>query len=287
MDSLPRTMWTLFEPIHAVTYFTPQARQAFEAANLRGFWRGYFAGRAAPLGPVEAAPVVALFFGFAPAMVTRALPDVWSRATPAAALDARLAGARASLEPLFDGAGPLDEAAGLLRIAASAAPTGGRALGAANAGLPWPDDALGVLWHAATILREQRGDGHVAALLLAGLDGAEAGVWRASIDQRRDYLQPARGWTDDEWSAAADRLRDRGWLDDSGGATAPALAARDEIEDSTDRLAAAPWAALGEERTARLREVLHPLSVRARAALPDETPIGLPVLRERPAPAQR
>jgi hypothetical protein len=277
MDSLPRTMWTLFEPIHAVTYFAPQAREVFEAANLRGFWRGYFAGRAAPLGAIGPAPVTALFFGFAPSMVTRALPDVWSRATPDESLAARLAGARASLAPLLDGAGPVDEAADLLREAALSAPTTGRALAAANAALPWPDDPLGVLWHAATILREHRGDGHVAALLVAGLHGAETVVWRASIDQRRSYLQPARGWTDDEWAAAAARLLDRGWLD-ADGATKAALDARDQIEETTDRLAAAPWIALGEQRTARLREVLFPLSARARAALPEETPIGLPPL---------
>ncbi|MDG4823443.1 hypothetical protein O7635_16420 [Asanoa sp. WMMD1127] len=271
-------MWTLFEPIHAVTYFTPEARAAFEAANLRGFWRGYFAGRAAPLGAVGAAPVEALFFGFAPGMVARALPDVWSRATPAEALAARLAGARSALSSLLAEAGPIDEAAELLRAAASAVPTSGRALGAANAALPWPDDALGVLWQAATILREHRGDGHVAALLVAGLDGGECAVWRTAIDQRREYLQPARGWTDDDWSAAADRLRDRGWLDESG-ATKVALDARDEIEAITDRLAAAPWESLGEARTARLREVLRPLAVRARSALPAETPIGLPTLK--------
>jgi hypothetical protein len=277
MDSLPRTMWTLFEPIHAVTYFAEPARAAFEAANLRGFWRGYFAGRAAPLGAVGPAPVTALFFGFAPSMVTRALPDVWSRATPDESLAARLAGARASLAPLFDGADPIDEAADLLREAALSVPTTGRALAAANAALPWPDDPLGVLWHAATILREHRGDGHVAALLVAGLHGAETVVWRASIDQRRSYLQPARGWTDDEWAAAAARLLDRGWLD-ADGAPKAALDARDQIEETTDRLAAAPWIALGEQRTARLREVLFPLSARARAALPEETPIGLPPL---------
>ncbi|MEV4621349.1 hypothetical protein AB0J74_21910 [Asanoa sp. NPDC049573] len=272
-------MWSLFEPIHAVTYFTPQAREAFEAANLRGFWRGYFAGRAAPLGAIGPAPVTALFFGFAPSMVTRALPDVWSRATPAESLAARLAGARASLGPLLRVAGPVDEAAELLRAAASAVPTVGRALAAANAALPWPDDALGTLWHAATILREHRGDGHVAALLVSGLDGAETGVWRAAIDQRRSYLQPARGWTDEQWAAAAGRLRERGWLDETGTATKAARDAHDEIEDTTDRLSAAPWDHLGEERTARLREVLYPLARAARAALPDETPIGLPVLR--------
>ncbi|HEV7709632.1 MAG TPA: hypothetical protein VGP16_15655 [Asanoa sp.] len=277
MDSLPRTMWTLFEPIHAVTYFAPQAREVFEAANLRGFWRGYFAGRAAPLGAIGAAPVTALFFGFAPSMVIRALPDVWSRATPEESLAARLTGARASLAPLLDGAGPVDEAADLLREAALSVSTTGRALAAANAALPWPDDPLGVLWHAATILREHRGDGHVAALLVTGLHGAETVVWRASVDQRRSYLQPARGWTDDEWAAAAARLLDRGWLD-ADGATKAALDARDQIEETTDRLAAAPWIALGEQRTARLREVLLPLSARARAALPEETPIGLPPL---------
>src|SRR5437588_7370107 len=96
-----RHMWTLFEPIHDVTYFHPAARAAFEEAGLRGFWRGYFAGRAAPLGPVGAAPVIAAFYGFAPRMVTRALPDVWTRATPEAALAARAAGARAGLVRLL------------------------------------------------------------------------------------------------------------------------------------------------------------------------------------------
>ena len=64
-----RHLWTLFEPLHAVTYFAPEARAAFENAGLRGFWRGYFAGRAAPLGAVSAAPVVALFFSFAPPLL--------------------------------------------------------------------------------------------------------------------------------------------------------------------------------------------------------------------------
>ena len=277
MDSLPRTMWTLFEPIHAVTYFAPPARAAFEAANLRGFWRGYFAGRAAPLGAVGAEPVTALFFGFAPGMVARALPDVWSRATPAESLAARLDGARAALTEILVGA-RVEEAADLLRSAADGLPTAGRALGAANAALPWPADPLGVLWHATTVLREHRGDGHVAALLVAGLDGAEAMVWRSAVDLGRDQLQPARGWTDDEWADAAARLRDRGWLDDQGAATPPALRARDHIEHTTDRLAAEPWDRLGASRTDRLREVLRPLAVRARAALPAQTPIGLPLI---------
>src|SRR3954471_566660 len=105
MDSIsvPRRMWSLFEPVHAVTYFAPHAAATFEAAGLRGFWRRYFAGRAAPLGTVGPGPVIAAFFGFAPAMVSRAFPDVWTRITPQAALDARTAGARAALEELQPG----------------------------------------------------------------------------------------------------------------------------------------------------------------------------------------
>ena len=281
-----RRMWTLFEPVHAVTYFAPQARAAYEAAGLRGFWRGYFAGRAAPLGAVGAGPVCAMFFGFAPAMVRRALPDVWDRAAPAAVLAARLDGARAALASALartpgDG---LAEAAGLLRRAAGAAGFAGRPLGAANADLPWPDDSVGTLWQAATVLREHRGDGHVAALLTAGLDGAESLVWRASLDSSRDVLQPPRGWTDPEWQAAAARLTTRGWL--AGGvATAPARAARDTVERQTDDAAAGPWRELGPAATERLEHLLTPVAAAARRLLPYPNPIGLPPAPDRPPAA--
>src|SRR3984957_15417585 len=96
-----RSMWTLFEPIHAVTYFAPEARSAFEQAGLRGFWRGYFAGRAAPLGPAGAAVVTASFFNFAPAFVARAVPGIWDLITPEEALRTRLAGAAEALRGLL------------------------------------------------------------------------------------------------------------------------------------------------------------------------------------------
>ena len=273
-----RALWHLVEPLHAVTYFSPESRAAFEEAGLRGFWRGYFAGRAAPLGPVGAEPVIAAFYGFAPRMVTRALPDVWTRATPEAALAARAAGARAALLRLL---GPqstentdLAEAASLLREAAGAADILGRPLGAANAALPWPEDPVDVLWHAATLLREQRGDGHVAALLVEGLDGCESLALRTAIDIERAVLQLARGWTDEEWDAATARLIERGWLDAQGRPTDTALAARKRIEAVTDRLASAPWHALGPERTARLAALLGPVARAASAAMPFPNPIG-------------
>jgi hypothetical protein len=277
--SRERHMWSLFEPIHAVTYFAPQARSAFEAAGLRGFWRGYFAGRSAPLGPVGPGPVIAAYFGFAPQMVTRALPDVWTRITPAAALAARLEGAVAALGPAFEDLAVV-EASELLRAAALGVDRPGRVLGAANADLPWPEgDPVAVLWHAATVLREQRGDGHVAALLVAGLDGCESLVWRASLvepDSAKAMLQPARGWTDDEWSAAASRLTARGWLGPDGRATETARQAYAQAEAITDRLAGGAWDRLGEKDTERCAELLAPLARRVRSFLPQPNPIGLP-----------
>jgi hypothetical protein len=274
-----RQLWALFEPIHAVTYFAPQCRAAFEEAGLRGFWRGYFAGRAAPLGPVGPAPVYAAFFSFTRPMVERALPDVWSRATPEATLAARRAGARAALDAAFgDDPDRIAAAAEVLRTAAERVAVGGRVLGAANAALPWPDgpsdEPLDVLWHATTILREHRGDGHVAALVNAGLDGAEALVWRTALGgYEREGLIAARGWTEDEWAAAADRLTARGWLDGDGRPTEVARAAHIDVEATTDRLAIAHWDGIDLDRAIA---TIQPLSVRIASLLPYPNPIGLP-----------
>jgi len=276
--TIERSMWTLFEPLHGVTYFAPEAREHFEAVGLRGFWRGYFAGRAAPLGAVDAAPVIAAFFGFAPAMVRRALPDVWTRAAPDAVLAARQAGAVAALSRLLKAASTSDigVAVDLLTEAAAHVDVGGRVLAAANVALPAPTEPTARLWHATTILREHRGDGHVAALVLWGLDGCEALVWRSSLDLSGDVLRAARGWTDDEWASAADRLRAKGWIDDDGRATTIAQDALRDIEAATDRAARRPWSALGARATERLIATLTPLAIAARSEIPDVNPIGLP-----------
>jgi hypothetical protein len=275
--SVARVMWPLYEPLHAVTYFTPQARAAYEEAGLPGFWRGYFAGRAAPLGPVGPGPVYATFYGFAPAMVARALPEVWSRLSPAGVLAARLDGARRALGAVLAAtpAGVVEEAATLLRAAAEHAEVTGRALAAANLDLPWPDDPVGALWQAATVLREHRGDGHVAALLVHGLDGPESLVWRAGLDVERSVLQPARGWSDAQWAHAARRLVERGLLADDGTATDAGRALRDRVEQVTDELAEGPWRALGDRRTDRARELLDGLTAAAAELLPYPNPIGL------------
>ena len=276
-----RQLWTLFEPVHAVTYFSAEARSAFEGAGLRGFWRGYFAGRAAPLGMIGAAPVTAAFFSFAPPMVARAVPAVWELIAPEQAVAVRSAGAAAALGRLLSGP---DEAllaaaataAGLLTSVIEGIDCAGRVLAAPNARRPAPDEPLARLWHAATVLREHRGDGHVAALVAAGIDGCEALVLRAGMDLSREMLQPIRGWTDADWEQAASRLAARGWLGADGRLTAEGAAAHRAVEESTDLAAARPWARLGPDRLAELLAVLRPVARACAADLPYPNPVGMP-----------
>ncbi|MET7760964.1 hypothetical protein [Streptomyces sp. NPDC005336] len=272
-----RRMWALFEPIHAVTYFAPEALTAYEDAGLRGFWRGYFACRAAPLGPVGPEPVVAAFFSFAPGMVARALPDAWALTAPERALELRHAGAVAALRRLLAGyEGEVERAAEALVPRAAGLDGSGRVLAAANASLDFPDKPADRLWHAATLLREHRGDGHVAALVSAGLDGCEALALRAAIDLPRTELQPYRGWTDQEWEAAQQRLAERGWLDPSGSATDAGREVLRTVEEATDRAAERPWRALDPDEVGQLVRLLSPLAAACGAALRFPNPIGLP-----------
>jgi hypothetical protein len=278
-----RSMWTLFEPIHAVTYFAPEARAAYEEAGLRGFWRGYFAGRAAPLGPAGAPVVTASFFNFAPAFVARAIPAVWDLITPQDALRTRLAGADAALRGLLAGReAEATVAADLLWQAIGELDFSGRVLAAANAALPVPDRASGEspglarLWLAATLLREHRGDGHFAALAAADIDGCEAVVLRCGMDLRREDVQPVRGWTDEQWDNALVRLADRGWVGADGQLTNAGQAVHDAVEDATDRAAARAWARLGAEAIAGLAGVLTPLAKACAVVVPYPSPIGVP-----------
>jgi hypothetical protein len=268
-------MWTLYEPVHAVTYFAPESFAAFEAAGMRGYWRGYFAGRAAALGEVGPATVVAAFFGFAPRMVERAFPDVWTRITPAAAVAARESGAVAAIERLC-GDVDVEAAAVLLERVVDALDLGGRVLGAAHAALPRPDGATARLWHAASALREHRGDGHIAALVAADVGPCESLVWRAGIDLDRATLLEYRGWTEDEWAAAQARLVDRGWLDADGVVTEAGLAAQADVEKATDAAAARPWSVLSGAEVDTLRTVLAPVAEACLTTIPPKTPIGLP-----------
>lgn len=259
-----RALHEVLEPLHVVLYYAPQVYEAFGEIGLKGMWRCYFAGRAAPLGAVPEPVVTAAFYHFKPSQVARVVPAVWDLAPPHEVLAARLAGVDAALRDLLGDVidrADLAEAAGLAATAAAACPPSGRPLGAANAALQLPAAPHLALWQAATTLREYRGDGHVAALTAAELDGVEALVTiTAAGGEDRTSIQPRRGWTDEEWAEGEQRLRQRGLLYSTGALTAEGRAARTEVEDRTDRLASTPWRALGETGTRRLYDLLQPLA---------------------------
>ena len=270
-----RAMWTMFEPVHDVTYFAPEALRAFTEAGLRGYWRGYFAGRAAPLGGARPAVVTASFYNFAPAFVARAIPGVWELITPQDAIAVREAGAAASLRRLLGGReAEAAKAAELLWRAAEDLDFAGRVLSAANSELPVSGDPLTRLWQVTGLLREHRGDGHFAALAAADIDGCEAVVLRCAKDMSRDLMQPVRGWTDEQWSAAAARLAVRGWIGEDGKLTAAGRAAHDAVEAATDQAAERPWNRMGAVGLAELADVFMPLAQACAAALPEVMPVG-------------
>lgn len=276
-----RRLWQALEPVHSVTYFTPEPQAACQELGTRGFWMSYFAQRAAPLGAAPAEVVAALFYNFHPGLVARCVPHVWSLAGPQRFLEVRLAAADAALTRLLGprviGSAELAEAAGIARAAAQAAPTAGRALGAANAALDWPGEPHLVLWHAQTVLRELRGDGHVAALLTAGLDPVEAlAVFTADHELGTDWMRTRRGWSEPEWAEGVDRLNARGLLD-GDRLTAAGRALRAEVEAHTDALADLPWAGVGEARVERLVELAAPLvaAIVAGGGFLERNPMGL------------
>jgi hypothetical protein len=277
-----RRLWALAEPFHALTYFAQESRDAAEKAGLRGFWNGYFALRAAPLGAVGPEVVTALFYNFAPDFVARRVPAVWAGASPDDALAARLAGVDAAVRRVLGEDWPESpeaaEAADLAATAATAVDLPGRPLAAANTGVPLPGEAHLRLWQSLTTLREHRGDGHSVALVQRDVDGVTAHVLAAAAGRAdREWLMRARGWDDAAWDTAVARLVERRWLDE-GELTAEGLAMVAAIEADTDRLALRPWQALGDSGCDRLAALLAPVrqAVVAAGDWPAGNPIGAP-----------
>jgi len=260
-----RKTWRTLEPYHGLVYFAPEAPAAYAELGIDGM-DGYFASRSAAFGEASAELVLATFYNFNPAIVRHAMPAVWSAASPAAVLDARRRAAGAALDRLTGDAlagADLDRAVELIRPAADAVAESiaGRPLAAAHLALQWPAEPRVALWHAITVLREHRGDGHNAALVAAGVDGCEANqlaVSDGAVPEARQ--QSVRGWSDERWAAAAARAAGR----------PPGF--RAGIEAATDRLAQAPVDALGPDGLDELCAGLRPLV----AALVDSGTIGYP-----------
>ena len=263
-----RKTWRTLEPLHGMIYFVPEAAEAYDRIGITGR-SGYFASRAAPMGAVGAEVVIATFFNFNPALVRHAIPAAWDVASPPQLVAARFAAVDAAFRRILGdevvGSADMARAAELARTAADDASerTEGRPLAAAHAALAWPDEPHLVLWHAQSILREFRGDGHIAQLVVHGLSGLESLVTHAAAgDVPPAVLLATRAWSEPDWRQAEDDLRRRGWLEqgDELRFTATGTKRRQQIEDGTDALAAAPYAVLGDGRCAELRALARPWS---------------------------
>lgn len=232
----------LTEVLHSVVYFAPEPLRAYEALGLRGYWRGYFASRAAALGTPSAERVTALFGGFAAGFVARAVPEVWSLADPEQVLAARRTGAVAALQRAIGSFDP-EPAAQRTGAVVRDLELEGRPMAAAQAALPRSDEPLAALWHDCTVLREHRGDGHLAALAEAGLPWPEPHLLAADrVDHRQREL---RGWSEAEWEAARR----------SALAREPDVV--EQVEARTAQLAAQAYAGVDVEA---VRRALEPLA---------------------------
>ena len=233
--------------VHSLVYFVPEGDEEYVAAGLRPGRMGYFASRAAPMGAVGPETVAATFYNFNPELVARHIPRAWTLASPEAVLQARWRVADRSLRRLLGDeiieSNELKRAAEVGRQAALACGIEGRPLFAGHAGLDWPIEPHLVFWHAVTLLREHRGDGHITALVQAELSGIEAIVTHTAT--RRGFLTDAaktlRLWSDEQWAEAEARLAERGILDRDGELTDAGNALRSDVEAQTDRLSASPW----------------------------------------------
>jgi hypothetical protein len=265
---LARKTWRTVEPLHGMIYFVAEAADEYAKLGVTG-QDGYFASRVAPMGPVSAEVVIATFFNFKPELVRRAIPRTWQIASPTELLDARFRAVDRALRRLLGDevlqSSEMARAAELARLAAesSIGSIEGRPLCAAHASVPWPEESHLVLWHAQSILREYRGDGHIASLVVHGLSGIDALISHACEGTvPASVLQSTRGWSDEEWSDAITSMRKRGWL--TSGPTLAftewGAAQRAAIESQTDDLAAGPYVELGESACAELRALARPWS---------------------------
>ncbi|WP_369174004.1 hypothetical protein AB5J49_41290 [Streptomyces sp. R28] len=256
-----RRCHNVLNSLHATSYFAPELGRELAALGVTHPRAVNFAVRAAALGPVGAGAVTATFYNYKHELVARHVPAVWAIAPPEDVLAARARAVDSLLRRLLGeetvASAEMTQAARLALRAAEACSRSARPLYSAHADLPVPEEPHLAYFHASTLLREHRGDGHLAVLMSAGLDGLEAVVTHTATGKGMapKWVFSSRGWTQEDWDAAAGRLRERGLLDDSGDLTPEGVALREEIESETDRLDRAPYEHLGAEGVARLTEL--------------------------------
>lgn len=276
---LARRFFDRFEPVHGVTYFAPEVREALDGLGYKGYWMGYFAARSAPLGTVAPEVVTAVFYNFAPERVAKALPAAWDIAGPGEALRVRLETAVAVLRRYgLENDENVTTAAQLAGKAARGTALCGRPLFAANRALPWPEEPLAALWQATTLLREHRGDTHTAVLGAAGVTGRECNVLHAAAGGiPQEYIARTRDYDDQSWHAEQQQLARRGLLGEDGTITDAGRTLKEHIEATTDALALSALDALNDDEVETLFQALTPITrvVVASGDVPSVTPMNL------------
>ncbi|MFW0787751.1 hypothetical protein AAFP35_24915 [Gordonia sp. CPCC 206044] len=257
-SQIARRAYETLEPFHVLAYFNPGLGAAQEDTGLdpHGFYVG---ARAAPMGECHPALVTSAFYNFAPDLIATA----WSAAREVGLdrvaarrnqmLDEQL---RAILAERVEDP-EVVELAQRYHAMAESVPFGGRPLAAAWAADASPEEPHLALWHAIAILREWRGDNHIAALVHHGLDGLDAVAFHeAQIDDPtirrrvlgRKLVQLTRGWSDDAWDASVERLVARGLAAGDGSGhrlTDAGLDLYQVVEDETDAITGQAWSGSG------------------------------------------
>lgn len=263
-----RKTWRSAEPIHAAVYFAEEQAEVYGRLGLVGR-EGYFASRSAAMGPVGPEVVIATFYNFSPQAVRAGCAGVWQAATPDALQAARFRVVRRALDRVGVelSEAEVEEARALIDPVVADLDLAGKPLGAANAAVALPADPLVALWQQVTVLREWRGDVHIALLVANEIGPCDCMVLQVGTGRfPLSVTKATRQWDDEAWAAAVARLGARGWVDPDGAMTEAGMAERERIETDTDRLCAPIWTPVGDQGARRLTELLAPINVAMEAA---------------------
>ena len=254
--------------VHRFVYFVPEAAEEYGALGVTGAG-GYFGSRSAPMGAVPDEVIIATFYNFSPMAVTSAMEGVWKAASPESLQAARFRAADRGLRRVGAelSTGQIAEARALIDPVVAGLVVAGRPLSAANASVALPDDPLVALWQQLTVVREWRGDVHIAVLVTNEIGPCECLVMQVGTGRFPLRLaQMTRRWDEAEWAAAVGSLAARGWAAADGTITAAGKEERDRLEAETDRLCAPIWQPIGEAGAARFGQLILPIHTSVDAA---------------------
>lgn len=247
--------------VHRLVYFVPEAAEEYGSLGVTGAG-GYFGSRSAPMGAVPDEVIIATFYNFSPRAVIASMPGVWEAASPEALQAARFRVVGRALDrvkvDMTDA--HVAEAMALIDPVVAGLDFAGKTLAAANAAVALPDDPLLALWQQLTVVREWRGDVHIALLVTNELGPCECLVLQVGTGRFPFRIaQVTRRWNETEWAGAVESLRQRGWMTADGMMTAQGVEGREDIEAETDRLCASIWNPIGDDGAARFAELIMPI----------------------------